>query len=90
MVNDELGDLPVPVSYCPLCGSGIVYERRVAGETLSFSNTSALYENDPVMVDCETGSYRWQVPGEASSPVPVRRMLWFAAVAAHPEVVVGP
>ncbi len=65
IVNDELGGQPVLVSYCPLCASGVVYDRQVDDRLLSFSNTSALYENDLVMVDRETGSYWWQVPGRA-------------------------
>jgi hypothetical protein len=65
IVNDELAGRPVLVSYCPLCASGVVYDRRVGGRVLSFSNTSALYQSDLVMVDRETGSYWWQVPGRA-------------------------
>ncbi len=66
IVNDELGGQAVLISYCPLCGSGVVYSRvhESSGEQpLSFSNTSALYENDMVMVDRETGTYWWQVAG---------------------------
>lgn len=65
IVNDDLGGIPVLISYCPLCRSGIVYDRRVSDMTLEFSNTSALYESDLVMVDRSTGSYWWQVAGEA-------------------------
>ena len=63
IVNDELGGQPVLISYCPLCGSGVVYDRVLEGQELSFSNTSALLDNDMVMVDRETGSYWWQVAG---------------------------
>lgn len=65
IVNDELDGLPVLISYCPLCRSAIVYDRRVGGDVLSFGNTSALYESDLVMVDRSTGSYWWQVAGTA-------------------------
>lgn len=64
IVNDELSGLPVVITYCPLCGSGVVFERELGDATLSFSNTSALFENDMVMVDRETGTYWWQVAGE--------------------------
>ncbi len=69
IVNDELGGEPLVVTYCPLCGSGVVFSREAIGidpdapELLTFSNTSALFENDMVMVDRETGSYWWQVSG---------------------------
>ncbi len=64
IVNDELAGLPVVITYCPLCGSGVVFERELGDTTLSFSNTSALFENDMVMVDRETGTYWWQVAGD--------------------------
>lgn len=65
IVNDEIAGEPLLISYCPLCGSGVVYGRVLNGEELFFSNTSALYENDLVMSDRETGSYWWQVAGRA-------------------------
>jgi hypothetical protein len=65
IVNDFLGDEPVLISYCPLCYSGIVYSRRLGEDVLTFGNTSALYESDMVMLDYQTGSYWWQVAGEA-------------------------
>ncbi len=65
IVNDELGGQPVLISYCPLCGSGVIYDRVLNGQELSFSNSSALLDNDMVMVDRETGSYWWQVAGSA-------------------------
>ena len=65
IVNDEIDGVPILVSYCPLCRSAIVYDRRVDGATLAFSNTSALHESDLVMVDRTTGSYWWQVAGSA-------------------------
>ena len=72
IVNDEIDGVPVLVSYCPLCRSGVVYDRRVAGETLSFGNTSALYESDLVMVDRATGSYWWQGGGPGHRRAPHR------------------
>ncbi len=65
IVNENLGGEPVLISYCPLCFSGIVYNRRLGDQVLTFGNTSALYDSDMVMLDYETGSYWWQVPGQA-------------------------
>jgi len=65
IVNDTLAGTPVLVSYCPLCASGVVFDRRLEGDTLLFGNTSALYESDMVMLDYGTGSYWWQVAGRA-------------------------
>jgi uncharacterized protein DUF3179 len=65
IVNDVIGGIPVLISYCPLCFSAVVYDRRLDGDVLTFSNTSALFESGLVMVDRETGSYWTQVGGEA-------------------------
>ena len=65
IVNDEIDGVPVLITYCPLCASGVVFDRRVDGDTLTFGNTSALYQNDLVMYDHQTGSYWFQVGGEA-------------------------
>ncbi|MEE8346657.1 MAG: DUF3179 domain-containing (seleno)protein, partial [Dehalococcoidia bacterium] len=64
IVNDDLDGVPVLISYCPLCRSGVVYDRRLAGKLLTFGNTSALYENDLVMFDRQTNSFWWQTAGE--------------------------
>ena len=65
IVNDVIDGVPVLVSYCPLCASGVVYSRELDGDILLFGNTSALYESDLVMFDHQTGSYWFQVLGEA-------------------------
>jgi hypothetical protein len=97
IVNDELDGVPVLISYCPLCGSGIVYDRRVDGDVLSFGNTSALYESDLVMVDRNTGSYWWQVAGTAIvgpltgtalEPLPSTVATWEEWAAQHPQTMV--
>ena len=65
IVNDVIDGAPVLVSYCPLCASGVVYSRELDGQVLIFGNTSALFESDLVMYDHQTGSYWFQVIGEA-------------------------
>jgi hypothetical protein len=36
IVNDTLAGVPIAVTYCPLCNSAIVFDRRAAGRTLTF------------------------------------------------------
>lgn len=97
IVNDELRGRPVLISYCPLCGSGVVYDRVLGDTALTFSNTSALYENDLVMIDRETGSYWWQVAGrgivgpltdEALTPLAAEMARWGQWVERHPDTSV--
>ena len=59
IVNDEIAGLPVAVTFCPLCNSGITFDRRVNGETLSFGVSGKLRFSDMVMFDRETESW-WQ------------------------------
>ena len=65
LVTDDIDGVPVLVTYCPLCFSGVVFSREVDGRELTFGNTSALYQSDLVMYDHQTGSYWFQVGGEA-------------------------
>ncbi len=94
IVNDELDGVPVLVSYCPLCRSGIVYSRVLDGRELSFGNTSALYESDLVMYDRKTFSYWWQVAGRAivgslagqqMEPLPSITTTWAQWRELHPD-----
>ncbi len=36
IINDVVGDVPVSVTFCPLCNSAIAFHRRLDGETLDF------------------------------------------------------
>ena len=75
IVNDVIDGVPILVSYCPLCASAVVYNRSLDGQVLVFGNTSALYESDMVMYDHQTGSYWFQVLGEAIvGPLTGRRL----------------
>ena len=65
MVNDTTGGIPLLATYCPQCFSGVVFSREVDDQTITFENTSALYQSDLVMYDHQTGSYWFQVGGGA-------------------------
>ena len=65
IVNDVGGGVPILVSYCPLCNSGVVFDRRVNGEVLEFGNTGRLRNFDMVMYDKATESWWQQFLGEA-------------------------
>lgn len=65
LVNDTLGDRPIVVSYCPLCGTGMVFDRRVDGETLSFGVSGLLYRSDVLLYDRQTESLWSQILSRA-------------------------
>ena len=65
IVNDEVGGLPVAVTFCPLCNTAIVFERTVNGEVLRLGTSGLLRNSDLVMWDRQTESLWQQITGEA-------------------------
>lgn len=65
IVNDTVGNVPVAVTFCPLCGSAIVYERVVDGDTFRFGVSGKLYESNLLMFDHKTESLWSQASGTA-------------------------
>ena len=66
IVNDLVGDLPVTLTFCPLCNSTIAFDRRLAdGTVLDFGTTGNLRNSDLVMYDRQTRSWWQQFTGEA-------------------------
>lgn len=59
IVNDTIGGVPVAVTFCPLCNSGITFDRRIDGKLLTFGVSGKLRNSDMVMYDRETESW-WQ------------------------------
>jgi hypothetical protein len=64
IVNDVVGGQPVAVTFCPLCNSGIVFDRVVDGVTLDFGTSGKLYKSDLVMYDRQTHSLWAQMESE--------------------------
>jgi hypothetical protein len=65
IANDELGGVPVSVTFCPLCYSAIVFDRRHDGEILEFGVSGLLRHSDMIMFDRQTDSLWQQFSGEA-------------------------
>ena len=65
IVNDEVGDVPVTITYCPLCNTAIVFDRRVGDRVLTFGTSGLLRNSDLVMWDRQTESWWQQITGAA-------------------------
>ena len=63
IANDELGGVPVSVTFCPLCNSAIVFDRRFGGDILDFGTTGRLRMSDLVMYDRQTETWWQQLTG---------------------------
>ena len=94
IVNDRIGGTPIAVTYCPLCGSGVVFRAEVAGEALSFGVSGLLYNSDVLLYDRQTDSLWSQLLHRAVTgphnrrsltPLPVRHTTWAAWRKRHPD-----
>jgi hypothetical protein len=67
IVNDELAGQPIAVTYCPLCGTAMVFKRQVGNRTLSFGVSGLLHNSDVLMYDRQTDSLWSQLAVKAVS-----------------------
>lgn len=97
IVNDRIGDLAVNVSYCPLCGSAMVFDRTIDGRLLEFGVSGLLYQSDVLMYDRQTESLWSQLEMAAvSGPMvgrplrllPARHLTWSAWQKEYPDGLV--
>lgn len=69
VVNDRFDGRPITVTYCPLCGSSVAYERNTTIDgtehTLDFTASGYLYKQDLVMWDPQTGTLWNQILAQA-------------------------
>jgi hypothetical protein len=65
IVNDIVADVPVAVTFCPLCNSAITFDRRLDGEVYEFGTSGLLRNSDLVMYDRTTEGLWQQFTGEA-------------------------
>ncbi|MDH3713815.1 MAG: DUF3179 domain-containing protein [Gammaproteobacteria bacterium] len=64
IVNDEVGGVPISVTFCPLCNASIIFDRRHRGQVLDFGTTGRLRKSDLVMYDRQTETWWQQFNGE--------------------------
>jgi hypothetical protein len=97
LVNDELGGDPILVSFCPLCGTALVFDRRLQGRARKFGVSGLLYRSDLLMYDRETESLWSQIGANAVTGALMGQSLellrsrittWKAWREAHPKTTV--
>ncbi|MDG1130213.1 MAG: DUF3179 domain-containing (seleno)protein [Paracoccaceae bacterium] len=49
IVNDVVDGEPITVTFCPLCNTGMVFEGRLGGRTLTFGVSGLLRHSDMIM-----------------------------------------
>ncbi len=65
IVNDVVGEVPIAITYCPLCNSAVSYQRTVQGEVTTFGTSGLLFNSALVMYDRLTESLWTHYNGEA-------------------------
>lgn len=97
IVNDEIADVPVAVTFCPLCNAAVVFKREVNGDVLRFGVSGNLRNSDLIMWDNKTLSWWQQFTGEGIvgdltgtqlEMIPAQLVAWQDFKAAHPDGVV--
>ena len=66
IVNDRIASMPVAVTYCPLCNTAIVFDRRVRGRTLTFGVSGRLAYGNLILFDRQTETLWQQITGRAT------------------------
>jgi hypothetical protein len=94
IVNDTVAGVPVAVTFCPLCNTALVFDRRVNGTVLDFGTTGKLRHSDLVMYDRQTESWWQQFGGEGLvgehagkrlELLPARIVAWRDFASRHPN-----
>ncbi|UCC88563.1 MAG: DUF3179 domain-containing protein [Anaerolineales bacterium] len=65
IANDIVNDVPVTITFCPLCNTAIAFERTLDGQVLDFGTTGRLRFSNLVMYDRQTESWWQQAGGDA-------------------------
>jgi len=56
IINDKIDDKAISITYCPLTGSGIAWDRVIDGEETTFGVSGLLYNSNLIPYDRKTGS----------------------------------
>jgi len=96
IVNDEFNDTAIMVTYCPLCGSGMVFLAQVGVSSLQFGVSGLLYNNDVLLYDRETQSLWSQImktavtgplKGARLIQIPARYTTWGSWLDENPDTL---
>ena len=97
IVNDEVGGVPVSVTYCPLCYTNQVFERVIDGQTVEFGTSGKLYNSNLLMYDRLTDSYwsqalgmavKGELTGHQLNLIPFDVITWGDWKTIHPDTLV--
>ncbi|MCH7880452.1 MAG: DUF3179 domain-containing protein [Proteobacteria bacterium] len=97
IVNDQIKGERFAVTYCPLCGTGVAFSAKVAGELTDFGVSGLLYNSDVLLYDRNTDSLWSQIMGQSISgklvgeklrQIPITHTTWKDWVQKNPDTLV--
>lgn len=99
IVNDEVAGVPIAVTFCPLCGSALAFERKIDGIITELGVSGQLHNSDLVMYDRYEGNLWQQITGEGIvgpsarrnerlKPISIITITWEEWKSEHPKTVV--
>jgi hypothetical protein len=97
VVNDEVSEVPVAVTWCPLAGTATVFDRRRADGPAVFHFGTGLIHDSLLLVDETTGSVWSQIAreavdgplrGETLTVIPALQTTWRLWRERHPDTQV--
>ena len=97
IINDQIGDVNIAVTYCPLTGTGIGWNREIDGNVTTFGVSGLLYNSNLIPYDRGSGS-NWsqmrldcvngQLRGSEVETFPVVETTWRTWKEMYPETSV--
>ncbi len=97
VVNDKINGVAIVITYCPLCGSGVVFRSEVNGKNLTFGVSGLLYNSDVLLYDREneslwsqlrSGAVTGPLSGTALEMFPSQMVTWNQWRSRYPNTLV--
>ena len=94
IVNDTFGVTPLTITFCPLCGTGMVFLAKAGGQVLNFGVSGLIYNSDLLLYDRNTESLWSQVmktavtgplKGTTLTQIPAQYTTWESWSEQHPQ-----
>ena len=94
IVNDRFNGKPVAVTFCPLCGTGMVFASSIRGKDVIFGVSGLVYNNNMLLYDGGTGSLWSQImmtavtgpmKGEKLTSLLSHHTIWADWLDSHPD-----
>ncbi|CAA0096102.1 Uncharacterised protein [Halioglobus japonicus] len=94
IVNDSFNGKPVAVTFCPLCGTGMVFASDVSGKVVTLGVSGLIYNNNMLLYDGETESLWSQImmtavtgpmKGQTLKPLLSHHTTWGDWLETHPD-----